>query len=60
LLLRNLLTPTLWELYIAHITYDMFTHQSESPHGLQFQLLVHTEGLLKVTGSRVHCYNISE
>jgi len=31
----------------------MFTHESECPHGLQFQLFVEIKGILKVTGSHV-------
>jgi len=51
----------------AYINYYMFTHISGSVHGLRplacnFNCLFETEGLLKVTGSHVHCKssNISE
>jgi len=37
------------------VVYDMFTHESESACGLEFQLFFVNEGLLKVTISHVQC-----
>ena len=36
----------------------MFTHESESTHGWYFNCLIEIEGLLKVTGSHVHCIHV--
>jgi len=44
---------------IARVRYDMFTHESEMHVACNFNCLVKTGGLLKVTG-RLKCGNISK
>jgi len=38
-----------------YIIYDMFTCESETTRGLQFQLSCRKRRILKVTASHVHC-----